>query len=72
VLIRVAPDVVFTRSAYEDMVAAVCRYIDEHGAITVASCRDLFGTSRKYALALLEYLDQIRITRREGDVRVRW
>ncbi|MDW8269158.1 MAG: selenocysteine-specific translation elongation factor [Anaerolineae bacterium] len=72
VLVRVASDVVFARPAYEEMVAGVRRYMDEHGRITVAECRDLFGTSRKYALALLEYLDQMRVTRREGDVRVRW
>ncbi len=72
VLVRVAPEVVFARDAYEAMVATVRRYLDEHGTITVAACRDLFGTSRKYALALLEYLDQVRVTRREGDVRVKW
>jgi Elongation factor SelB, winged helix len=31
--------------------------------------RDLFGTSRKYALSLLEHLDDEHITRRNGDVR---
>lgn len=37
--------------------------------VTVASLRDRLGTSRKYALALLEYLDGIRVTRRIGDRR---
>ena len=32
--------------------------------------RDLFDTSRKYILPLLEYLDQQHITRRIGDERV--
>ena len=41
-----------------------------HGRITVADVRDMFGASRKYALPLLEYLDQQRITRRVGDERV--
>jgi selenocysteine-specific elongation factor len=30
----------------------------------------MFGASRKYALALLDYLDQQRVTRRVGDARV--
>jgi selenocysteine-specific elongation factor len=30
----------------------------------------MFGTSRKYALALMEHLDAKRITRRVGDERV--
>jgi hypothetical protein len=31
--------------------------------------RDTFGTSRKYALSLLEHLDDEHITRRNGDAR---
>ena len=38
--------------------------------VPVADVRDMFGTSRKYALALLDYLDKKRITRRVGDARV--
>jgi len=30
----------------------------------------VLGTSRKYALALMEYLDQQHVTRRQGDERV--
>jgi selenocysteine-specific elongation factor len=68
--VEVAPDVVYPRATYEDMVATVRTMIAEHGAITVAGYRDRFQTSRKYALALLEHLDQNRITRRVGDERV--
>ena len=32
--------------------------------------RDLAGTTRKYALPLLEYFDSKRVTRRLGDERV--
>ncbi|HOC09520.1 MAG TPA: SelB C-terminal domain-containing protein, partial [Bacillota bacterium] len=32
--------------------------------------RDLLGTSRKYAMALLEEMDRERITKRVGDNRV--
>jgi selenocysteine-specific elongation factor len=38
-------------------------------AITMADLRDLLGTSRKYAVPIGEYLDRIRLTRREGDLR---
>ncbi|MCS7051587.1 MAG: SelB C-terminal domain-containing protein [Thermomicrobium sp.] len=46
--------------------------LDAQGSITLAQVRDTLGTSRKYAQALLEYLDQRRITRRVGDARVRY
>jgi selenocysteine-specific elongation factor len=38
--------------------------------VTVAQFRDRFQTSRKYALAVLEHLDERKITRRVGDARV--
>lgn len=37
--------------------------------ITPAQFRDLIGTSRKYALPLLEWFDAANITIRDGDVR---
>jgi selenocysteine-specific elongation factor len=40
------------------------------GDITVATFRDALGTSRKYALAILEFFDSNEITRRVGDKRV--
>ncbi|KRT75738.1 MAG: selenocysteine-specific translation elongation factor, selenocysteine-specific elongation factor, partial [Armatimonadetes bacterium CSP1-3] len=48
----------------------VAAQIEASGEITVAQLRDTLGTSRKFALALLEYFDGIRLTRRVGDRRV--
>jgi selenocysteine-specific elongation factor len=69
-LVEVAPDVLYLRETYDELVAAVKAMIAEQGAVTVAGYRDRFQTSRKYALALLEHLDQVRVTRRVGDERV--
>jgi selenocysteine-specific elongation factor len=45
--------------------------IEAEGALTLARLRDDLGTSRKYAQALLEHLDAMRVTRRlEDDRRV--
>jgi selenocysteine-specific elongation factor len=43
---------------------------DINGDITIATFRDALGTSRKYALAILEFFDSNEITRRVGDKRV--
>lgn len=69
-LVEVGADLVYPRATYEEMVAAVRAMIAEQGSVTVASYRDRFQTSRRYALALLEHLDQARVTRRVGDERV--
>jgi len=68
-LTQVSPDVVFTTDGYNEIVEAVCHALNEGGTITVAKARDLLNTSRKYALALMEHLDAIGITVRDGDLR---
>ena len=60
----------FEAASFDEMNAKVRTHIEQHGAITLAQTRDLIGTSRKYAQALLEHLDRLRITRRVGDERV--
>ena len=69
-VVRASDTVVFAASAYDDMTERVVAHLREKEKITVADVRDLFGTSRKYALTLLEHLDQRHITRRVGDERV--
>ena len=69
-VVKVSESIVFAASAYTEMVERITTYIQDRDEITVADVRDLFGTSRKYALALMDYLDQQRITRRVGDARV--
>jgi len=69
-VIKINEDVVFSRQAYDEMVAGITAHLKAAGSVTVAEVRDMFKTSRKYALALLEYLDGAKITRRLGDRRV--
>ncbi|MBC7254737.1 MAG: selenocysteine-specific translation elongation factor [Chloroflexi bacterium] len=69
-LIRSGEGVLFEQEAFQRMVQTLVAYLQEHGKVTVAEARDLLGTSRKYALALLEEMDRLRLTKRLGDVRV--
>ncbi len=69
ILARVGEDVVFRAETYRDMVEQVTAKLSGGGTLSVADVRDMFSTSRKYALALMEHLDQIKVTVREGDVR---
>jgi len=69
-LVKVSAEVVFLAETYDEMVDRVVRFIKENGSITVAQVRDMFSASRKYALALMEHLDQRKVTRRVGDERV--
>jgi selenocysteine-specific elongation factor len=69
-IVRVAADVAFLPPTYAEMIGWVRAQIRANGSVTVAQFRDHFGSSRKYALALLEHLDERKITRRAGDARV--
>jgi selenocysteine-specific elongation factor len=68
-LVVVSPDVVYARPGYEQLVAQIRAYLQAHGRISTAQIRDLLQTSRKYAISLLEHLDEQKITRRIGDER---
>jgi selenocysteine-specific elongation factor len=69
VLIPLSGEVVFRKEDYESMVAEVRKLIEKEGTVSAAQVRDHFNTSRRYALALLEHLDAVGLTIREGDVR---
>jgi selenocysteine-specific elongation factor len=70
-IVQVQPEVIFSRAAYEQMVAGTLALIDENDGVDARALRDAFNTSRKYAIGLLEHLDAVGITRRVGDMRVR-
>lgn len=69
-LVRVAPDLYYLDGAYQEMMEGVVAFIKEHGSVSVAEVRSLFGISRKYILPFLQHLDDLRVTRRVGDDRV--
>ncbi len=69
-LLQVSKDVVLCYEDYQEMSDLIQKVIKREGSITVAEVRDLFNTSRKYALAVMEHLDAVGITTRKGDKRV--
>lgn len=68
-LVTISSEVIFRKRDYDFVVAQICQTIEENGKVSLAEVRDLFNTSRKYAQALLEHLDAIGITVRDGDFR---
>ncbi len=69
-VVKVSEGIVFSRAAYDEMVNKIIEYAKAQGKVTLAEVRDMFGTSRKYAKPLLEYMDEKKLTRRIGDERV--
>ncbi len=70
-LVRVNQRILLHRQAIQRLVAAVQRHFQQHRELTVADLKALTGTTRKYSVPLLEYLDRSGHTVRVGDKRVR-
>lgn len=68
-IVRITSDVFLHRQAVDQAIERVKSYLQENRQMTAAQFRDMVGTTRKYAVPLMEYLDAIRVTRRIGDVR---
>lgn len=69
-LIRISNDIYLHKEACDKALEALKTHISNNGSITLAEFRDLLHTSRKYAIAILEYFDNNRITKRLEDKRV--
>jgi selenocysteine-specific elongation factor len=69
ILIKISDELVFHRSALEELRRQMAAYKLKSGKIDVAQFKELTGVTRKYAIPLLEYLDRERVTKRVGDAR---
>jgi selenocysteine-specific elongation factor len=70
VLIKLADDLVFHHTALDGLRRLMATQKAKTPKIDVPTFKDLIGVTRKYAIPLLEYLDQQRVTRRVGDERI--
>ncbi len=69
VLIKISDELVFHRSALEELRRMIAAYKMKSSSIDVGRFKELTGVSRKYAIPLLEFLDRERVTKRVGDSR---
>ncbi len=67
-LVRISPELVLTPAFVDRAVAAIADA--GRDGLTVSALRERLGTSRRYAVPLVEHLDARGLTRRVGDVRV--
>lgn len=68
--VAVVGDDIYRDSQIAAIRAGVQVFLQTNGRMTMAQFRDLLGTSRRYAVPLLEWFDACGITMREGDERV--
>lgn len=68
-LVKLNEEVLLLPETYQASFEQIRTHLIAYKTITVAQVRDLFNTSRKYALALMEHLDEQGLTKRRGDER---
>jgi len=69
VLIKISDELVFHRTALEELRRQIASRKATSPTIDVGAFKEMTGVSRKYAIPLLEYLDRERVTKRVGDTR---
>lgn len=67
-LIKLSEDCILYFSYYKQGKEEIINYIKNNGKITTSMAREILNSNRKYTVALLEYMDNLKITKRiEND-----
>lgn len=68
-LVMLTPQICWHRETFNKALAAAEEHFRMNSELTMPQYRDILGASRKYALAMLDYLDSARVTKKTGDIR---
>jgi selenocysteine-specific elongation factor len=70
ILVKIKSSMYFHRIPFENLKGELIDYLKSHREITTPQFKELTGVSRKYAIPLIEYFDQMKLTIRLGEKRV--
>lgn len=68
-LVKIKEGLYYHGPALTDILERVRQWFADHDNLDVAGLKEITGLSRKYLIALLEYMDNAHITVRVGDQR---
>jgi selenocysteine-specific elongation factor len=69
-LVRAPGDLWFDRAAVDDLRERVIAHLREHETLDTPTYKSLIGTTRKYAVPLMEFFDGEHLTMRAGEARI--
>lgn len=67
--VALSSDYYVASNALQELLEKLAAYFQDEDGLPFAGFRELSGLTRKLGIPMLEYLDQMGITRRDGDVR---
>lgn len=65
-VVKIAEDIYTLKTIIDQAKEVIQTRLKENPLITIAEVRDLLGTSRKSAKPILEYMDSIKVTKKNG------
>ena len=65
-VVKIAEDIYTLKTIIDKAKEVIVARLKENPLITIAEVRDLLGTSRKSAKPILEYMDSIKVTKKNG------
>ena len=68
-VIRLDHTTVIHKNYYDEAVSKAREFITQNGSMTLADFRDMTGSSRKYSMLILEYMDKMHVTKRVENTR---
>jgi len=68
--VELSEDVILAAEAFARAIELVKQHLQTRTRATTSELRQVLGSSRRVVIPLLERLDKLGITRRDGDVRV--
>jgi selenocysteine-specific elongation factor len=69
-LIELPEGMLLERKHYQNIKTEIINFLRTNGSISIQQVRELFGFSRKYILPLLTKLEEEKVIRRQGDIRM--
>ncbi len=63
-------DLLFSKESILEAKNSLSRFFERNKELKLTDFKNLLGTTRKYAVPLIEYFDSLQFTERNGDVRI--
>ena len=69
-VVRLDQDLVIHKDYFDKAILEIKNHFAKNDKMTLAEFRDMTGSSRKYSMAILEYVDKIGVTKRVENYRI--
>lgn len=70
ILVKLDENIIYDKSLIKQYEQIIIKNLKTKNEVTIKDLKDETGLSRKYLIAIMEYFDKVKLTKRSGDTRV--